>query len=170
MKKIPLSQQGKHAGKYFALVDDEDFEKLNKHKWFFRKLGRNNIYAITRISGEKQKEIFMHRLLLKCPSNLFGDHIDGNGLNNQKGNLRIATKQNNQANSRIPKNNTSGYKGVRFRPDRNKFVARISFNDNTKHLGYFDTDIEAAKAYNQKALELFGEFANLNKIPGENAN
>lgn len=165
MKKIPLSQQGKHAGKYFALVDDEDYQNLSKYNWSVFNQNKKIKYAARKIRVNKiPKILFMHRIILRCPPNLFGDHIDGDGLNNQKYNLRIATKQNNNSNKTKLLRNISGFKGVGYRKDIKKFSARICFNYKEIFLGYFNTNVEAAKAYNKKALELFGEFANINQI------
>ncbi len=106
----------------------------------------------------------MHRLLIKIPNGFQIDHIDGNGLNNQKLNLRIATASQNQINRGKQKNNTSGFKGVFGRKDKNKWRAQIKFHGKTKHLGYADDKIEAARIYNKAAVERFGEFARLNQL------
>ena len=159
MKKIELTK-----GKY-ALVDDEDFDFLNQWKWHWHD-DRGGGYAerACRESG-KSKHIKMHRLLLKIPSGFEPDHIDGNGLNNQKLNLRIATASQNQINRGKQKNNTSGFKGVYLRRDRKKrWRAQIKFHRIIKHIGYFSSKEEAALAYNKAAVEYFGEFAKLNVI------
>ena len=161
MREIKLSQTGKHAGKYVALVDDEDFEALNEIKWSIMKCPRS-LYAvkIIRVNG-RTATIRMHQLVLNGKGI---DHIDGNGLNNQKYNLRFCTNSENQMNVRKQKNTSSIYKGVCFYKCSKKWMASIGLNGKKTHLGYFDTEAEAAKAYNTKAIELFGEFANLNKL------
>lgn len=89
------------------------------------------------------------------------DHKNGNGLDNRKCNLRIATSSQNKANTKIRRDNTSGFKGVIWHKASNKWMARVA----DKYLGLFRSKYEAAKAYNQKAKEMFGEFARLNEIP-----
>lgn len=151
MKQIPLSR-----GK-FALVDDEDFKVLNRYKWHCNNCG----YAMQRVRAGKQKRnIMMHRVILNCPDGMQTDHIDGNRLNNQKNNLRICTQSQNEINKGRRETNISGYKGVSY---HDKYIkARISCGGKQYHLGYFPDLISAAKAYDVKARELFGEYARLN--------
>lgn len=149
MKTIPLTR-GLHA-----MVDDEDFDMLNLVKWSTHG-GKGKFYAYSRKAG------FMHRYLkpVKAPYQI--DHIDGNSLNNQRSNLRICTRQQNQFNRTKKKNCGSKYKGVSWHPDRKYWVSVINLNGKRTHLGVFEDEIEAAKAYDQKAKELFGEFAKPN--------
>jgi len=153
MKEIKLTQ-----GKV-TLVDDEDYEYLNQWKWHtVRK--RNIFYAERRLSKvHKQKIIIMHRVIMKTPSNLTVDHINHNGLDNRKINLRNCTNQQNLMN-RLSRDN-SNYLGVSYN-NKGFIRARIGFNRYQFHLGYFKNEIEAALAYDKKAKILFGEFANLN--------
>jgi len=160
MKKIYL--RGKYSNK-FVLIDDENYNWLNKHKWYFEKG-----YAI-RIYQQKNKifKIRMHRQILNTPEGLYTDHINRNKLDNRKKNLRFATRQQNSANrtanrKKIKSNNP--YKGVHKEPrnKNKKWIARIWFYNNHIYLGGFHTKIEAAKAYDVKAKELFGEYACLN--------
>lgn len=154
MKLIPLSQ-----GK-FSQVDDEDFEWLNQWKWYAYK-GINDVFYVARSIGRKQ--IKMHRLILGLT--IFeerGDHIDHNGLNNQRINLRKCTHQENCKNRKSAKGSSSKYLGVRLKI--NRWNARITVLKKQKHLGYFKTEIDAAKAYNEAAIKYHGEFANLNKF------
>jgi hypothetical protein len=117
----------------------------------------------------KTKHIFAHRIIWELingdiATGLEIDHRDGNRLNNYIENLRLATRNDNNRNMGIRRNNTSGYKGVYyFKRDAN-FQAQISVNDKKKHLGYFETAEEAALAYNKAALLYHGDFANLNVI------
>ena len=167
MKKIPLTQ-----GK-FALVDDKDFERVNQYKWHTYYGGNGRWYAAGRINGEK---ISMHRFILglKKGGGWITDHIDDNGLNNQENNLRKCTAQQNRVNARKSKKRvcSSKYLGVSyFAPDckisneeipKIKWSAAICINGKSKHLGYFNTEEQAALAYDLAAKEHFGEFARLN--------
>jgi hypothetical protein len=150
VKKIYLS--GKYSAK-FALVDDEDYEKLSKFSWHY-----NRGYARRNIKGSYT---YMHHLIMD--TKLVVDHINHDGLDNCKVNLRIATRSQNGANLRT----TRKYKGVYRKQDCNRYEARIRFNNKIVYLGLFEDENKAAKAYNEKALELFGEFAYLNEIEGE---
>lgn len=160
MKKIPLNKSGKGKQGLFALVDDEDFEKLNKHLWHpVIHPTKKTIYAAT----NHIKPNLMHRLILGLtnPKEL-GDHADHDGLNNQKYNLRKCTISQNNAN-RTPKGK-SKYLGVSWHLSGKKWNATIKKDNKTIYLGAFINEEEAAIAYNKKALELHGEFANLNVI------
>lgn len=125
MKEIKLSQICKNNGKYVALVDDEDYEALNSFRWCAYKHG-NTFYAARSImSNGKKSTIRMHQMILRGTGI---DHIDGNGLNNQKSNLRFCTKSENAMNMRKHKNTTSIYKGVYFNKHAKKWQADITIN------------------------------------------
>ncbi len=160
MRKIPLTRGE------FALVDDEDFEMLNAFKWHCLYCGsgtRKIPYAKrSDYSSGKQIGISMHRVILGAASELV-DHIDGNGLNNQKSNLRLCTHAQNLMNQR--KQRFDHFKGVRFHKKDKRWQAYIVKDKRMIHLGSFDFSIDAAIAYNEAAKRLFGEFANLNQIP-----
>lgn len=134
-------------------LDDEDYADVAHRKWFPVRSQRT-FYAYDGKGGA------MHQLILPGVTPI--DHRDGNGLNNQKSNLRGCTHQQNMQNKRLPANNTSGYKGVRWYKRTGRWIAGCKMDGRLYHLGYFDDPIEAAKAYDAKALELFGEFARLN--------
>ncbi len=145
-------------GKY-AIVDADDYDRLRSYNWCALE-GSQTFYAKTfHLSGAI---LSMHRLILNAPKGLFVDHIDHNGLNNRKSNLRLCTNQQNLRN-KLPKPGCSSkYKGVSWSKARNKFRAKIVHNGKAIHLGYFDSEIDAARAYDKKAHEVFGEFAYLN--------
>ena len=142
----------------YTLVDGEDFERLSKYKWYAEK-NRNTFYAKT-YNGNKGLRI--HQLIIKIPTNMGCDHKNGNGLDNRKCNLRCATNGENQHNMTKTKLHTSIYKGVSWKKQDRKWVVQISCQSKDYHLGYFDSEIEAARKYDRKAKELFGEFAKTN--------
>ena len=161
MKEIKLTQ-----GK-IALVDDADYEYLNGFKWYASKC-RKTYYAqrCIKIAINKWKIIKMHRLLLDTPDNLQVDHIDHNGLNNQRLNIRNCTLQDNVRNVRA--RGKSKYLGVSFpftvvKGKRYEYItSSIRVNRKPIHLGYHKTEEDAARAYDKAASKYFGEFANLN--------
>jgi len=158
MKEILLTQNK------VVLVDNEDYEWLNKWKWYACKT-KNIFYAIrTAYKNNKSRTIRMHReiLGLTFKDKLQVDHKNCDGLNNQKHNLRIATKSQNGMNRRVLIEKTSKYKGVSWHKIHQKWRVRININSKSQYLGFFTGEIDAAKAYDNKAKELFGEFANLN--------
>lgn len=160
MKEIKLTKG------LIAFVDEEDFEFLSQFNWQAEHRG-NTAYARGGIDCIKRRTIkaYMHRLIMKADNGQFVDHRDGNGLNNQKSNLRICSRAENNRNI-VSKGKTSKYLGVDLagRPKNRRWRAAICHNGRRKHIGHFDTEIEAAIAYNQHALLLHGEFANLNKF------
>lgn len=152
MKKIPLTQG------QFALIDDEDFEVVNKLKWFAAYQKDRNKYLV------RNKDTMLHRMLLNVTdSKIQVDHINGNPLDNRRCNLRTCTNKQNMMNRFLQKNNTTGYKGVR-KSGLKGFRATIQVNNKKINLGSYKTIKEAAIAYNNGALKYFGEFANLNRI------
>lgn len=158
MKEITLTQ-GKTA-----LVDDSDYEYLNQFRWCVT-IRNKTSYAIRRKGCKPGIIIYMHREVLGLTDpKIFVDHKDRDGLNNQRENLRVATKSQNSMNGSIRKNKTSKYRGVRLFKERGKWVSAIWVNGKLKHLGIFKSEIDAAVVYNNAAKELFGEFANLNNI------
>jgi len=154
---IPLTQG------LYALVDGEDYERLNRHKWCAQK-SKNTYYAARNITIQngKQQKVRMHREILELSKDVQADHRNGCGLDNRKVNLRPATNQQNQFNRFPQKNVSSRYKGVGWHKFNKKWQAQIQHNNERIHLGYFDSEITAAKTYDQKAKELFGGFANCN--------
>lgn len=160
MKQILLTQRK------FAIVDDADFDWLNRFKWYAHK-GAGTYYAVrhsAQIAG-KRFHVDMHRVILglnrgdKCQC----DHRDHNGLNNQRSNLRICTRQQNNYNQKS-RQGSSKFKGVRWRKGEHKWETRIQHKKRRICLGFFNNEIEAAEAYNVAAQKLFGEFAKLNEF------
>ena len=152
--KIPLSK-----GK-FALVDDDAPESITKHKWCFN--GRYAVRFITNKENGKRKVIKMHREIMEASKGIQVDHINQNKLDNRKSNLRFATPKDNARNRGVRQTSYTGFKGVTVK--KNRFVARITANGKNMFIGSYKTPEEAALAYNQKAVELFGEFAFVNQV------
>jgi hypothetical protein len=156
-RKIPLTQ-----GKY-AIVDPERYEELAKYKWYAARCKRE-FYAVRAVKARRsktgQKIVSMHWVILEPPEGKFIDHINHNGLDNRKANLRFATTQQNSWNKRKQKGNCSSkYKGVDWSKSENKWKARITCNDRWIFIGYFDDEKAAAMAYDARAKELFGDYA-----------
>ena len=157
-RRIPLTQ-----GKY-AIVDPDDFERLNKHKWYAVRC-KNTFYAGRCYSiGNKKKYIMMHREVIDPPGHLDVDHINHNGLYNRKANLRPATRAQNSANRLIikRKDSSSKYKGLSWNKRKKNWRVRICVNDRRIFLGHFKDEKQAAKAYDEAAKKYHGEFASLN--------
>lgn len=170
MKEIQLTNGG------VALVDDADFDLLNQYKWGRKQYSPTRIYAVRQEGTWKfgtYKMIRMHRQILGLPNGRYPevDHRDLNGLNNQRGNLRLATHSLNRANRRKQRNNTSGFKGVFFNNKRfaKPWYAKIGSDKSgtARSGGFFATAEEAARRYDEMAIEVYGQFARVN-FPNEN--
>lgn len=151
MKKINLT--GKYGVGKFALIDNGDFEAVNKFRWYL-----NGKYPAKSFGKRPNRnKILLHTFLINTPKGMMVDHIDGNELNNQRKNLRICTHAQNVMNSKKSiRNKGSKYKGVFFVGWRAYIGRRI--------IGNFPTEIEAAEAYNTAAKGLYKDFARLNII------
>ena len=161
-KQIPLTK-----GK-FSIVDDADFEWLSQWKWHYGTNGyavrTENYYDLD--GTRKCRKIGMHRHILGINGDLCGDHKDGNTLNNQRYNLRVATSSQNQMNRIFPRSSSSQYKGVSWSKAREKWKVSIVKLGKRKHLGYFNSEQDAALVYNFAAHNNFGEFAAFNVAGG----
>jgi len=159
MKTITLTQEK------VALVDDEDFEFLNKWKWHAQKIG-NTFYAARgqRIKGsKKQITFYLHRVIMNVTNkNTLIDHKDRNGLNCQKINLRQCNRSENGKNRQSRKSSTSKYLGVYYCNTYNRYTAEIVVMGKKKFLGRYVNETDAAKAYDEAAKKIHGKFANLN--------
>jgi len=153
----------------FTIVDPDDYYRLNAFYWLT--CGRDdNLYAarVVRAQTGRLKTILMHRQILTAPTDLFVDHRNGHSLDNRKDNLRLSTPSQNSCNSRRDKSNTySQYRGVSFSKRKGKWFAAIRANGKKLWLGYFDSELAAAKAYDRAARKYHGQFATLN-FPIEN--
>lgn len=149
MKEIKLTQ-----GKV-AIVDNEDYESINKHKWFY-----NSGYAVRRNGKSHMK---MHRQIMNTPQGEITDHINGNKLDNRRQNLRIVNNQVNILNRPLQKNNESSFRGVSWHSGVGKWIVQIGSNSfEDKYIGYYDDKIQAALAYDRAAQAIFKEHAVLN--------
>lgn len=156
-KELPINSQ------VTAIVDDDMFDYLSQFKW---RIDRNGyILRGTRKNGH-YKNIWMHQEVISVQEGFKADHIDRNKYNNTRKNLREATPQQNRMNQPAREKGVSQYKGVSWHKRVKRWVANLGAKGHKKHLGCFDTEIEAAKAYDKRAKELFGEFAYLN-FPSE---
>lgn len=159
-KEIPLTQ-----GKV-AIVDDDAHKELSQYNWHFVR-GYAQRWAWV---GGKRKKIYMHRVVLGTPEEMQTDHRDGNKLNNQRDNLRVCTPSENRCNRGRTIVNTSGFKGVTWDRSRNKWKAQVELLKNKINVGRFDTAEAAARAYDEAAKKLHGQFAKLNFSSTENEN
>ena len=140
-----------------ALIDLDDVDKVKNIKWHRSDLQRSTYYCLSNDSEWKR----IHRLIMGVTDkNIVVDHINHNGLDNRKSNLRICTSGQNTCNCLTSKNNKSGHKGVYWSKERKKWCAQISINNKTKGLGRYDTIEEAIEARKKAAKEYYGEFAN----------
>ncbi len=143
-----------------VIVDDEWYPILNEWNWYF-----HNGYAARDIGGRNNKQhIYMHRYICMAPDGYEVDHINQNKLDNRKENLRVVLPEKNYYNRAKQINNTTGYKGVCYDRKRNKYMATISYKRKQMNLGRFKTAKEAAKAYNEAAIKLHGDYSCLNQI------
>mgnify|MGYP003392956036 CR=1 FL=1 len=155
----------------FTMVDDEDFEIINKFKWNCS-TNRSKLPYVQRYTpflNKKRSCIKLHRQIMSAKEGQYVDHINGNSLDNRKVNLRICTNKENSRNSRISRNNTSGYKGVIWNKRNKNWRARIGLEGKMFDLGSYKNKEDAAKAYNDGAIKYYGEYANLNIIKDSNA-
>lgn len=158
MKQIPVGKN------HTATVSDEDHHFISQFRWYPVEAS-NTTYARAQYNG---KYVFMHRLIMGVAvdrANIEIDHIDHNGLNNTRNNLRVATRKQNRANSlKKQASATSKYKGVSKFANAKAWIAQIRIDGKKVHLGSFATEEKAAAAYNAAALQHFGQFAHLNQI------
>lgn len=154
---LNTTHRTKNYGLYFSIVPYWWYEWLMQWNWHVQK-NHGTFYACW-----GKNKISIHRVIMNCydPKTMI-DHVNHNGLNNTHCNLRVSTNRLNQANSVKQRNRTSKYKGVSFYKNKGKFTARMRGTKHDYFLGMFVDEVDAAKAYDVKAKEVYGEFANLN--------
>ncbi len=149
---IPLTQE------LFAIVDADDYDRLAQHKWCVG--GKKGQYYAQRKSHGTI--VLMHREIIDVPAGFMCDHINHVRLDNRKCNLRVCTPAQNQYNRLPSEHGTSRYKGVCWHKVSRRWEASIGYQNRLIHIGYFDYAEDAAIAYDDMAIHLFGEFACLN--------
>lgn len=160
-----LKLHGKYGVGKYALVNVDGFELVKNFRWYLNKEGY--VMRSQHISGSgkkrKKKIVILARLLMDAPKNKVVDHINRDPLDNRKENLRICSRSQNEANS-PSRGGTSQFKGVHWDKKTERWISGIKLKYKKFILGSFESEIEAAKVYDKKAREFFGEFAYLNKV------
>jgi hypothetical protein len=165
MKELVI--ESKTYGTHKVLYDECDAHKVEPYRWHLAR-GHSTYYVRRHRprdgDGNRRSPITLHRDILDAPKGMMVDHINGNGLDNRRVNLRICTMSENMMNRGKTRQNSTGYKGVYNTGDSksNPYSSKIEKNKKVYCLGHFATAEEAARAYDEKAKELHGEFAQLN--------
>lgn len=177
------SKTKRFPGKHTIIIDTEDWDKVKEHRWGIKFNNHHRYpYAAANVphpdggwchytwQGKEKRQrrrtkLQLHHLIAGKPQKGKAvDHINHNGLDNRKENLRFVTQAQNQQNRRSSRNSSSQYKGVRWHKGNKKWEAEIEHEGKRNYLGYFTCEHQAALAYNKKALELWGENAHLNEV------
>lgn len=164
---MPADEYERHVpvkGGYTALIDESDYALVAGYRWRALKGHNGKVYAYAHVSGGS---VYMHRVIAGTESGFETDHVNGDGLDNRRGNLRTATASQNSANAWKPRRpdgspHSSIFKGVSWDKGRGKWQAQIALHGRSKNLGRYLTEIEAARAYDTAALAQWGEFAKVN--------
>ncbi len=147
-----------------AFVDANDREKVTGYRWCKSGGGYVDAHVPGSGSGKKRRRVYLHRLILDAQTGVYVDHKDGDPLWNVRENLRLCTNQQNMANNKGQFRRTSRFKGVYWFKRDKKWRAEIKVNYKRIRLGYFKSEEDAARAYNEAARTHYGDFARLNKV------
>lgn len=149
-----------------ALIDDDDSQLVGEYRWWLYPVATTTHHAGTQITDShgNRHYLAMHRLIMNAPAGMDVDHINGNGLDNRKINLRLCARGENVRNRRPQVRRSSRYKGVVWHKQTNCWMARISLHSKEHYLGLFHNELDAARAYNAAAKKLHGSFARLNEL------
>ena len=154
------------TGGFVTTIDEADWDKVKDYTWYAKLIPkyRGKYHAMSHAYNEygKQTTVSLHRLIMDAPQHLQVDHINADSLDNRRENLRLCTQSQNRANMRAPVKNKTGYRGVYMMND--KFCSKVGYKGRVVYCGTFNTPQEAARAYDRKKLELYGEFAWTNRM------
>lgn len=158
MKKIELTRG------FVARVDDRDYAWLSRYRWHAVICKSGPVYAARAVRNPdgSQSKVYMHRVILRADKDETVDHVDRDGLNNSRRNLRRVNWSQSNINRRLQRNNSSGYRGVTLHRRSRMWQASIKHGGNTEYIGSFTSARVAAEAYDERAAEVHGEFAQLN--------
>lgn len=150
---------------YTTVVDEDDYDKLSQYNWSVDERShttyvKRSVYE----GGIRTGTEIMHRLIMDAPEDMQVDHINGDGLDNRKENLRLCSQKQNLMNKRSVVDSSSKHKGVCWDKGSSKWRAYIQVDKKKKHLGYYTDELAAASAYNEAAKEHFGEYAKVNSV------
>jgi len=148
----------------WTIVDPDVYYRLGHHKWHLRGSNSKKFYAVrdVKTGPGRTKQLGLHREIMNQPKGLLVDHRNGNPLDNLKDNLRVATRAQNAQNRPKKQNTSSRFKGVSFHKRYKKWSATICYQGKNKLLGWFENEIDAARAYDAAARKYYGEFARVN--------
>ena len=147
----------------FTILDQQDYYHLSKFKWYVKgSFGKFYAARNYKYDSRQTKTVSMHREIMSAPGGLLVDHKNRDGLDNRRANLRLATYSQNNCNKLKRKNTSSQFTGVCFNKRGKRWGGHISNKGKRIFLGYFDSETEAAKAYDEAAKKYHGEFARLN--------
>lgn len=145
-----------------TIIDDDDYGMVRMYKWQCRQSKGLKYVGRGQYIDGKVRQFSLHRQITECPKGMVVDHVNGDGLDNRRENLRICTQLGNNGNQRLKSNNSTGYKGVSLHKMTGRFQASITKDGKATYLGLFDSVIDAAMAYDAAANEYFKDYRRTN--------